>query len=1141
MGRKRGRRANDPRGQRDPLAEIQESIQDVIDAHFPELAMRGVSYLARVGEFHWNPPQSMMVCPVGGSAGRTYQVTIERDENSPRFVDACCTCPYSDGWEFCKHTYAALTRLEQRLSDPRDAIRQRLFGIGSRESWEVALEELDQFLNVRQSTGETDRDRSRRIVWRIDYRRTSDGPQLDIRPYEQKLAKGKRKWTKGRKVRWERFAEEPELWISPVDEKIAAEVQRDGDASIFGYRFFSANYRPDMFRLLECLVDHPLVFWGDAPDKHIRVSLGSIGLSLQPARGGMKICPAIDGDVPPDDRDVMLVQRGARNGVIAVARKDDRITLARADAEVVELVARMSQLKPLIPNKNEDELLSRLASLESTLPVALPEKLLGAPVEPDRRLYLRLTPDEGGGLLAEMKVRPIAEGHAFEPGGGQAVLSAMQDGKRVVVHRELEQEKQRALRTADELELVEHLQMRGWRWQILADEDALDFISAAQDRSAVPDGDLVVEWPEDARLSVSQEIGPQAMKVEIEDRKDWFGLKGSIEVDGEQIPLSMLLAGIRSGQRYIAVGKNKWLRIAKAFRDRLAALADVVHEHRSGLEFDISAAPVLDEVVDDEHVLKACRRYKEVVRRLEAATEMTPDPPISLSAELRDYQLAGYRWLRRLAEWGVGGCLADDMGLGKTVQTLAVLIDRMEEGPALVVAPTSVGFNWVREAIRFAPSLKPHLYRETDRDGFLSGVGEGDVVVISYGLLQRDADKLADVAWGTLVLDEAQKIKNSQTKTARAVRQIGSKWRLALTGTPVENHLGELWSIFRAINAGLFGSWERFKERFAEPIERHKNVVRRHALAHVVRPFILRRTKAEVLDELPSRTEMLLTAELSPQERKRYEEARLGAVAKLAGAGESNSNSGGDKRFEVLAALTKLRQLACHPGLVDGSWNKSSAKLDLLLEVIAELREGNHRALIFSQFTQHLGLIRKALDERGTTYRYLDGTTGAKQRQAEVDAFQRGDGEVFLISLKAGGTGLNLTAADYVIHMDPWWNPAVEDQATDRAHRIGQSRPVTVYRLVANDTIEEQILALHADKRDLVAGVLEGTDQAAQLSTKELVELIRSGGKSAPALEAEGKPAAKKAGRSSNGKGPSTRGRGRKKRKAVAGKRGSQR
>jgi SNF2 family DNA or RNA helicase len=287
----------------------------------------------------------------------------------------------------------------------------------------------------------------------------------------------------------------------------------------------------------------------------------------------------------------------------------------------------------------------------------------------------------------------------------------------------------------------------------------------------------------------------------------------------------------------------------------------------------------------------------------------------------------------------------------------------------------------------------------------------------------------------------------------------------------------------------LLGSWEKFRKNFAEPIERHRSKDRLLALGRVVRPFILRRTKKEVLSELPERTEVVRLAEFSEAERKKYDAARLAALNELTQGGSEDSDP--QMRIRVLAWLTRLRQLACHPRLVDKRWDKSSAKLDLFMEIVSELREGEHRALVFSQFVQHLSLLRESLDRVGIKYQYLDGATPAAKRQEAVDAFQAGSGDLFLISLKAGGTGLNLTAADYVIHMDPWWNPAVEDQATDRAHRLGQLRAVTVYRLVAKDTIEQQILALHEDKRELIAGVLDGADRAGRLSTDELISLIR--------------------------------------------------
>jgi SNF2 family DNA or RNA helicase len=433
------------------------------------------------------------------------------------------------------------------------------------------------------------------------------------------------------------------------------------------------------------------------------------------------------------------------------------------------------------------------------------------------------------------------------------------------------------------------------------------------------------------------------------------------------------------------------------------------------------------------------------------------------------------------------------MGLGKTVQAIAVLLDRSKLGPALVLAPTSVSFNWVDELRRFAPTLNPILYTETDRSGAggdLARLGKRDVVIASYGLLVRDADKLAATKFATLVVDEAQALKNPNTQRTRAARMLDAEFRIALSGTPFENHLGELWSLFSVVFPGLLGSWDQFRDRFALPIERDKNPAARAALSRVLQPFLLRRTKQEVARELPARTEIEVPVALSDEEQALYEDARLAAVAEL-----TTKDKGGmqdqRRRFQVLAALTRLRLLASHPRLYDATSTIPSSKLARAVELLEDLRESGHRALVFSQFTSHLALVREALAEKGFAQLYLDGSTPAGERARLVKSFQDGTGDVFLISLKAGGQGINLTAADYIVHLDPWWNPAVEDQATDRAHRIGQTKPVTVYRLIARGTIEEQILSLHKDKRALVAGILEGTDVAARLTTRDLMALLQ--------------------------------------------------
>lgn len=1113
----------------DPRDAAERYLFDLLEAslasHGEETARTGERFAPFISQLRWNSEGRCFTCSLpGGAAGDTVgepgtngnaptpasptpasSTEIKVEVDLPFAIGdplrLACDCPARDGGR-CEHTWAALKSFVDYLHHyPDDPLVDEVFGLDEAPAWLKTLDTLDGFLGPEKSARKTaggtqEADAERRLVWRV--RVGSDG--VETAAWEQRISQQDGEWTAGRRVGWERLRTTPELWTCEADRRAVSAIREQTEI----YNDTLAWWQIDPFAALLALVGHPLVFTWDGGDggdrdgaeRRVRVEKAEIGLEVTLAMDGSSslVLDAALGDEPlrtfprgrlhedPEERGLVAFLPGNGDGF-------DRLLLATADPRVLHFVRTLGGQPRVVPPEGQEELLRRLAQLESWLPVRLPDGLVAETIAPDRRLFLRLTPvgAAGLGLMVQIRTRPAPGSFHCLPGEGPPRLTGLSDGRRVAVIRRPEEERRTATELAERLGLDAFAEERPWQWRIHDDDVALDLIFAAQLEA---DDDVLVEWPAGGKRVVVGRLGTSQLKIEVADRNDWFSLKGGVEVNGWQLPLLDLLLAMRRGRRYVQLGSEEaWAEITEGFRERLEALEDVIHLNKKRLEVDVTGAPVMRELLDEGQI-EASERFELLTRRLAEFDSLDTSVPEGFEAELRGYQHEGYRWMRRLAHWGVGGCLADDMGLGKTVQTLAILLARQDEGPSLVVAPTSLGFNWQREAARFAPTLDVRLFRECDRAALVKEVGPGDIVIVSYGLLVREIERLGKVPWGTLVLDEAQAIKNSRTKTAQAVRKVEAKWALALSGTPIENHLGELWSLFRSISPGLFGTWNRFRDRFAGPIEKEKDTDRRRALSRLVRPFILRRTKMEVLDELPPRTEVDLWVELSDDERQLYEDVRMKAILQIA----QLEVEAAEQRFQVLAALTRLRQLACHPQLADPAWSLGSSKLEAFLELVEELRDGGHRALVFSQFTRHLAILRRELEARDVECQYLDGQTPVKARGALVDAFQAGEGEIFLISLMAGGVGLNLTAADYVIHMDPWWNPAIEDQATDRAHRMGQKRPVTVYRLVTKGTIEEEILELHANKRHLMADVLKGTDRAGQLSTDELVSLIRSGG-----------------------------------------------
>ena len=573
------------------------------------------------------------------------------------------------------------------------------------------------------------------------------------------------------------------------------------------------------------------------------------------------------------------------------------------------------------------------------------------------------------------------------------------------------------------------------------------------------------------------------LSAEDSEDRDWFNLHITVTVDGQEVPFQQLFLALASGDDALLLDSGTWFRLDIPELQDLRRLIEEARELTDGdptgpLRIGPYQAALWEELVELGVIARQSKRWLAAVERLLPDADRAEVPvPAGLDATLRPYQLRGYEWLTALWDAGLGGVLADDMGLGKTLQTLALLERAREAGeldgrPVLVVAPASVVGTWVDEAAKFAPELRVAAITATGKrrgDDVAAAVAGAHVVVTSYTLMRLEDAEYRALPWSGLILDEAQFVKNHRSRTYQAARRMGAPFTLAITGTPLENSLMDLWSMLSLSAPGLFPRPDHFTERFRKPIEVERSSEALEVLRRRIRPFVLRRTKREVVQELPEKIEQVQRVELTPAHRKVYDRYLQRERQRVLGMLDDMDRN----RVAIFRALTMLRQLALDPVLVEAAHAPAapSAKVTSLVEQVTELAAEGHRALVFSSFTGYLKLVREALDEAGISYVYLDGRT--RDRPARISQFREGDDPVFLISLKAGGFGLTLTEADYVFVLDPWWNPAAENQAIDRTHRIGQTRSVNVYRMVSEDTIEEKVVALQERKRDLFTSVID--------------------------------------------------------------------
>ncbi len=1037
---------------------------------------------------------------------RDYHVTIRR---AGRVFSGSCECPYfDDRFVICKHIWAAMLEAERRqllLGDgdvPRDAVleafddrdqsdpefRARPFRPrtdGNRHpAWERFLEEFSRSLTEAEAARPPERFAAAQIVYVIDRAATLNGGALALE-VQSRTRKKSGDWAKPKStsISLVEVARLPEA----VDREIIPLLLGASDPYNSSYL---SQYGRASFRLAGPLVDHvlPLVAqsgrallrarpqpgeeiialsWDDGPPWtfHLEIIHGSgdASFSIDGAlvRGTDRLAirvpwMLIDGYVFHGGTVARLDARGAFAWLAQLRRSGPAVIPSDATGRLVDVLAR-SGIDPLdLP----EELRFEIAS-ES--PVACVSVTPGARRGPMPMLDADVTFDYGG-----LRVAPGSATTAFDA------------ERRRLIRRDSTFE-QAALSRLMQLGFTRH-------WDYMLARQHL-WIGADQFSRAM--GLLIRDgWRVEAEGRTFRTA--QSMRSEVRSGVDWFELHGAVDFgEGKIVPLPRLLANRAQGDQTfvlddgtVGIVPEEWLRRWSG----IAGMGEATGDH---VRFKVSQVTLLDAALAAQPAIRVDEQFARTRDQLATFSGIGAlNEAPSFAGQLRDYQREALGWFAFLRQFQVGGCLADDMGLGKTVMVLAWLDrlrrERKKTAPSLVVVPRSVVFNWKEEAARFAPKLRVLDFSGAARS--TEDLQKYDLVVTTYGALRRDAIRLKDTQFEYVILDEAQAIKNPATASAKAARLLHASHRLALSGTPVENHLGELWSLFEFLNRGLLGTSSTFAKYSLAASKRDPQAM--ELLARGLRPFILRRTKAQVAPELPARTELTLHCELQGMQRELYDELRAHYRATLLHRIERDGLA--KSKMHILEALLRLRQAACHTALVDPRRaGAPSSKFEALLPLLGEVREEGHKCLVFSQFTSLLALLRARLDEEGAQYEYLDGQT--RDREARVNRFQSDpDCRLFLISLKAGGQGLNLTAAEYVFLLDPWWNPAVEAQAIDRAHRIGQTRHVFAYRLIAVDTVEEKIAELQATKRDLADAILQADAGLLRELKREDLEVLLS-------------------------------------------------
>lgn len=936
-----------------------------------------------------------------------------------------------------------------------------------KKNWELKLDQLLDMLgagnNKTANTKKLLKETKSRIIYLVNPFTPS------VRPILQKTKDGVT-WTTGRNIALKTFFSGNTEGMTETDRRVASHVQ----SYSYGY-YGNTEYCLEGNKMLHELVGHPLLFTQGNNQLKIELTEEPLQLSVTKNKNGtFKLNTNVETEHISEG--YYLDNRNATSLRI--------VAVTKSQQQLLEIISNLG----LLPNVAKEKLsmvLNGLAGNMTVMSDLVSNEQTAKKVKASDVIIVQLVP-EGERIRAQLFAKPFLTTPPYlAPGRGVEYVSAQRDGKTVQTQRNLKKENDNRVKLETLIQpLADEITDDG-AW-LLTIEQTLSLLESLRTIPKV----CAVEWPEGVRMKVTRpQIEAGQLHVSVNKMGNWFEIEGEVDIDEKtKMKISELLALVRQSQqsRFVMLNDSEYVALSNHLSKTLRTLAGLTAANNKVVSLSTFNATLVKELEAAGADVQADKHYRQLMERIDESTTLEVKIPRNIQADLRDYQKEGYRWLTRLSHWGAGACLADDMGLGKTIQTITLLLSQRKQGASLVVAPASVLLNWRDELQRFAPSLNTMVLNTAgeDRATMIDTAKAGDVLITSYGLLITEQELLSSKSWNVAVLDEAHTIKNRDTKMAKAAMTLQADFRIALTGTPLQNRLSEIWNIFQFTNPGLLGSFQYFTDNFIQPIEKQHDRQRQQLLKRLISPFILRRTKNDVLSELPEKTEITLKVELSPEEQAYYETLREQAVLQIE---ESESNSA----IRALAEITRLRQAACNVRLVDAAMQLKSSKAEAFMQLVDNMHANHHRALVFSQFTSHLALIREQLDAAGVQYLYLDGSTTPKQRALLVKEFQEGDTPLFLISLKAGGLGLNLTAADYVIHLDPWWNPAIEDQASDRSYRIGQQKPVTVYRLIASCTIEEKILRLHQNKKQLADALLDGTDVSARLTKDDILALLQ--------------------------------------------------